>query len=330
MFLKDKVLPKHIDNFIINKDKVHKIKKLFSEDFLSNLYIYGPAGCGKYTLFIKNLENIVGKQISIFSKTVTLNSQWSTIKETTILSSEFHFELNLSKYSNNKNNLFSIIDAITDSAEINDKLPFKLVLIRNIQNASIDLVKFIKQKSEQLADYVRFIVIGNTNSNNLSILIGTFFCIRISNPTLEEIETVISSVTKKKIKKPQLHKIIRESDMNLSKCFTKVDMILLSNFYKTRLELISEQICKALFDKKFSSLYEVRELIYEFQTSNDDISNLLKKVLSNIIKSGKISSEKTIKLISIMCDLDVKQKISYKEVIHIEYGLFKIFKLIHS
>ena len=294
------------------------------------MYIYGPPGCGKYTLFIKNLESIVEKPISIFSKTVSLNSQWSTIKETNILSSEFHFELNLSKYSNNKNNLFSIIDAITDSAEINNKLPFKLILIRNIQNASTDLVKFIKQKSEQLTDYVRFIVIGSTNSNNLSTLTGAFFCLRVSNPTLEEIKEVITPITKKKIKEPQLEKIIYDSDMNLSRCFTKIDMILLSNFYKTRLELISEQICKALFDKKFASLYEIRELIYEFQTSNEDICELLKKVLSNIIKSGKLKSDKFIHLTRIMSDLDVNQKISYKEVIHIEYGLFKIFKLIHS
>jgi hypothetical protein len=330
MFLKDIVLPKHIDDFVINRAVSNKIKKLFSQEFLSNLYIYGPSGCGKYSLFIKNLELIVNKQITIFPKTINLNSQWSSIKETTILSSEYHFEINLSKYVNNKNNLFSIIDAITESGEINSKLPLKLILIRNIQNASVDLVKFIKQKSEQLSDYVRFIVIGKTSSKNVAVLNGSFFCLRMALPTMDEIETVILPIIKKKIKKPQLVQVIQESEYNLSKIFTKLDMLILSNFYKTRLELTSLKISKLLLEKKFSSLYEIREAIYDYQTSNEDITELLKKVLDYIVKHGNLNIDKIIKLSNIICNIDISRQLSYKEIIHVEYGLFKTFKLIHS
>lgn len=330
MFLKDRVLPKHINDFIINKENTRKLQTLFTKDFLSNLYIYGPEGCGKYSLFIKNLEFIVDKQINIFPKTINITSQWSSIKETTVLSSEYHFEINLSKYANNKNNLFSIIDALTESAEINSKLHFKLILIRNIQTASPELVKFIKQKSEQYTDYIRFIIIGNTCSNNLAILSGSFFCLRMPSPTLDQIVTTLKPITKKKIKQAQLVQIINESNFNLSKIFAKVEMLLLTNFYKTRLELTTEQLMKLLFDKKISNLYEVREVIYEYQTNNEDIGNLLKNLLLNIIHSGKLNAEKLVKITRIVSDINENQQVSYKEIIHIEYGLFRIFKLIHS
>lgn len=329
MFLKDLVLPKHIDDFIINKKSVIEIKKLFTRDFLSNLYIYGPSGCGKYSLFIKNLENIINQKIEVFPKTISLNNQWSTIKETTIQSSEFHFEINLSKYSNNKNNLFSLIDAITESKEINSFLPYKIVLIRNIHTANKDFVKFIKQKSEQLIDNTRFIVIGKAKSNNLNILNGCFFTLRMSSPTNDLIYDLTKKYTKKKIKKDKLLEIFDDLNRNLSCIFTKIEMIILTNYYKNRVEITCEKICKYLLDKKISSLYEVRELLYDYQIHNENMAELLKAILSFLTKNANLKNHKILELVKIISEIDNSQRHSYKEIIHLEHGMFRIFKLIH-
>ena len=99
---------------------VLQINKFFNKDFIPNLYIFGPPGSGKYTIFMKNLEVITNnKEITVNLKTINISNQWASLRETTIPSSDYHFEINLSKYSNNRNNLFSIIDALTDSREIN-------------------------------------------------------------------------------------------------------------------------------------------------------------------------------------------------------------------
>ncbi len=329
MFLKDLVLPKHIDDFIINKNSVLQIKKLFSLDFLSNLYIYGPSGCGKYSLFIKNLENIVNQKIEVFPKNISLNNQWSTIKEATIQSSEFHFEINLSKYANNKNSLFSLIDAITESKEINSILPYKIILIRNIHTANKDFVKFIKQKSEQLIENTRFIIIGKTNSNNLNILNGCFFTIRMSSPNDNIIYDITKKYTKNKVKKDKLFEIFNDLNRNLSSIFTKIEMILLTNYYKNRVEIASEKICKHLLDKKISSLYEIRELLYDYQIHNENMAELLKAVLSFLTKSANLKQNKILGLTKIISEIDTSQQQSYKEIIHLEHGMFRIFKLIH-
>ena len=329
MFLKDKVLPKHINEFIINKQYINKIGCLFSKDFLSNLYIYGPSGSGKYSLFIKNLEKIANKQIYVYPKTIVLNNQWSLLKESTIMSSEYHFEINLSKYSNNKNNLFSLIDALTDSKEVNSEFPVKIIIIRNIHTANTEFIKYIKQKAEQLTDYARFVLIGKTNSNNIKILNG-FIGLRMETPKKTDIIKVVKTFSKKKIKDEDINKLIDDLNGNLSSIFAKVEMILLTNFYKTRIEITSEKIFKLLIDKKISNLYEIRDLIYEYQVHNESMSNLLKEILNLLLSSDKLDQNKKIELVKTISNTDLNLQKSYKEIIHLEYGIFSIFKIIHK
>ena len=49
MFIKDKIIPDKIEDFIINKTETLKLEKLFNKTFMNNLLIYGPLGCGKFT-----------------------------------------------------------------------------------------------------------------------------------------------------------------------------------------------------------------------------------------------------------------------------------------
>ena len=334
MFLKDNIVPKSLNDFVINKKAANDIQQLFCKEFLSNLYIFGPPGSGKYTLFLKCLEMIVGTKIETVLKTLNINNQWASIKEYSILVSEFHFEINLSKYSNNKNNLFSIIDTITESKEINNNLDFKIILIRNIHNISNDFVKFIKKKAEQLSDSIRFVLIGNTNSVNISTLNGTFFFLRVEAPSNTEIMQLVTHTLKQlkkysKIDKKKLNELLNKSSPNLNIILTKLEMVILGNFYKTRLEITTEKICKLLLDKKLSTLYDIRELIYDYQTHNENMQSLLKNILYEFLDGNYLCDDKKSQLINIVQQIDINYNLSYKEIIHIEQGMFKIFKLFH-
>lgn len=335
MFLNDLIIPENINKFIINKDKISKIQSLFSANFMSNLYIYGPSGCGKYTLFIKNLELILKTPIVVKNKTITLTNQWSSIKEIIVPCSSFHFEIIISKYSNNKSNLYSIIDTLTDTKEINVLVPYKIILIRNIHLASQDIIKFIKQKAEQHEEFVRIILIGNTNSNNLKILNGTFFPFRLSSPSKKDIISSISNIPSKYLKKSLLKKInldniIDESNFNINYILVKVQMLLINNFYNTEIEDTSNKIIKFLIDKKLTNLLELRELIYGFVTNNLDVLELFKHLLLNLNNKEFLCISKKIKILNVISDFDYNFKLSYKELIHIEAALFKIFSIIHN
>ena len=341
MFLKDIVIPQSPNDFIINKTSMSKIIKLFDKNFIPNLFIFGPPGCGKYTLFMKNLEIITNRPIiKVNFKTINISNQWAHIKETVIPSSDYHFEINLSKYSNNRNNLFSIIDALTESREINNNLDYKIILIRNIHVASIEFVKFIKQKAESLIEYVRFIVIGSTNSNNIKILNGVFFNLRVASPTVEQIKETILNLKKNKafkyskrdLNKIDLDHLINDNDRNLHYIFNKLEMLLVNNnFYKSRLDLTVEKICKLLIEKKLSNLFDIRNVLYDYQINNEDINLLLRKIAYYFTNKCEIlSSEKKLIMIKDLANANQDLQKSYKEIIHIENIFFKFFSLIHK
>lgn len=331
MFIKDKIIPKTIDDFIIQKSTATKLEKLFNKDFIENLFVYGAAGTGKYTLVIKLLEKIVGAPIKLVLRKINVNNDWSNTREIELPCSDYHFEINLSKYYNNKNNLFSIIESLCESKEINQHLPYKLIIIRNIHLATYEFIRFIKQKSEICTDSTKFILLGITKSNIVSCFRGTFFTFRIPPPLPDDIIAVLKT-NKYKFKKLDILKMINDANTNLSIIFTKFELKQLANFYKSRGESTCEKISKLLKDKKLSNLYTVRELLYEYQVHNEDLDALVMSILTYFLNQDNavFNKEKKMALISLACENDINKNKSYKEIIHIEQLLFSIFRLFHT
>lgn len=348
MFLKDLVLPESSKDFIINKEAILKISRLFSEDFMSNLYIYGPAGSGKYSLFIKTMESIVGKKIKINYKKINLSNSWSQLKEINIPSSEFHFEINLNKYTNNRNNLFSLIEAVTDSKEINQTLQYRIILVRNIQFAGKELLRFIKQKAEILSEDVRFILIGKTSSRDFSELKGIFVGFRHASPSADLILKVVKQGIKKynqinsednhngknkenhKITKDVIIDIIQQNNRNLNYIFLYIEMLVLNNFYKSRIDTTATSIYKLIIEKKISNLGELRELLYDYQVHNEDIDELFLRLMNLLFCNKEIDDNKKIKINTAITQMNLNKKNGYKEIIHIERCLFQLFMICHE
>ena len=331
MFIKDKLLPDNIDEFIINKETAIKINKLFDKNFINNLLIYGHSGCGKYTLFIKQLEKILKSKIKLVSKNILLNLEGSINKETTIACSEYHFEINLNKYSNNKNILFSLIDSLCESKEINQVLSHKIILIRNIHSASIEFVKYVKQKAEMSWNTTKFIVISNVKSIILKTLTGVFTPLKVPNPLQEDIllELKRSKIKLKSKDKKELIEIIKESKHNLNIIFSKLEINKLTNYYKTVRELTCKAICNLIKEPKISNLYDIRNHIYEYQTQNEDLNSLIYDIYEYFSNLPQISfsDKKKIELIEIVSNFNTNNVKSYKQIIHTEATIFNIFKL---
>ena len=331
MFIKDKIIPNTIDDFIIHKSIATKLEKLFNKAFIENLFVYGAAGAGKYTLVIKLLEKIVGTSIKLVLRKINVKNDWSNTREIELVCSDYHFEINLSKYYNNKNNLFSIIDTLCESKEINQHLPYKLIIIRNIHLGTPEFIRFINQKSEICTDSTKFILLGITKSNIISCFRGVFFTFRIPRPEPEDIIAVLKT-NKYKFKKTDIMTIIDESNNNLSIIFTKFELKQLANFYKSRCESACEKISKLLRDKKISNLYAIRELLYEYQVHNEDLDALVMSIITYFLykEDAIFNGDKKTALISLACEYDINKKNSYKEIIHIEHLLFSIFRLFHT
>ena len=84
------------------------------------------------------------------------------------------------------------------------------------------------------------------------------------------------------------------------------------------MEITNEKICKLLIDKKLSNLFEIRELLYDYQTNNEDINYLLKKILDYFLNNQLLNENKKIKLVSLIANTSHNLNNSYKEIVHIE------------
>ena len=332
MLLKDLVIPNNIDSFYINKDSSIKIQTLLAPDFINNLLVYGPPGSGKYTLLIKALEKIVDKPIIKKIKKMEINNSWAHIKDVQIISSDYHFEINLSKYGLNKNNIFALIDELCDSQEINKKLPYRIILIRNLHKASIELIKFIRQKAEVYYRTIRFFVVTKTHSQILKHLNGIFFVMRVPSPNHQSILSFIKTEKiKTSLSDKKLTQLMDDNYCNLSMIFSMIEIGNLTTFYKTPTQIYAANIINHLKEKKLVSLDEIRKLIYEYQTSNESINNLTHLIAQHFfcLKNTKFSKTKKLELSAIMCESDYEKIRSYKEILHIEKLVFNIFRLYH-
>ena len=108
-------------------------------------------------------------------------------------------------------------------------------------------------------------------------------------------------------------------------------LLINNNFYKSRLDLTVQKICKLLIEKKLSNLFEIRNVLYEYQINNEDINLLLRKIAYYFTNKCEIlNSEKKMILIEELSKSNHKLQKSYKEIIHIEDIFFKFFSIIHK
>ena len=104
-----------------------------------------------------------------------------------------------------------------------------------------------------------------------------------------------------------------------------------NNFYKSRLDLTVQKICKLLIEKKLSNLFEIRNVLYDYQINNEDINLLLRKIAYYFTnKCSILNDQKKMILIKQLAISNQNLQKSYKEIIHIEDIFFKFFALIHK
>jgi DNA polymerase III delta prime subunit len=319
MLLKDKYKPHFLDEFIINKNYANKCSKLVTKDFIPHILFHGPVGCGKYTLCKSIINNIYDEEIKTFNSKFKIEN-----KEHTISCSEYHFEIFLDKYSNNKNCLFEIIDYLTDTKEINQVCLVKIIVLRNLNYCNSDLFSYLKNKMEVSSDNYRFFVTTNNVSYIPDRLRGLFFYVKLNY----EEEKVIEEFLKYNNVKYD-YKLLK-SCRNMNIFFTKTELLNICKS-KTFTELKEKQIIKLINDSinNPDNILKIRDILYEINIKNIKMIQILKNILSHFLKS-KIDEDKKIKLCKMFAKYDHRVQMSYKSQIHYETLFMQVIYLLHS
>lgn len=107
-------------------------------------------------------------------------------------------------------------------------------------------------------------------------------------------------------------------------------MLMLNNFYKSKVDTTATNMYKLIIDKKISSLGELRELLYDYQVHNEDIDELFIRLMNLLFSNTEIDDNKKIMINTAITCMNLNKKNGYKEIIHIERCLFQLFMIFHE
>lgn len=322
----DTLIPKKIDDFIINKTIAQQLK-IIKVNTLLNLMLYGPKNSGKKTMvdaFLSHLYQCdIQKCKSIIKKELKVNN--NTIEIEYIIS-PYHIEINLYEYGFYDKNIVNdfIQDIIKYKSLICD---YHLIVINHFDRISRDAQNSFKRMIETYANNVRFIIITDEISKIDRMLLSRFMLIRVKTPSKTDILDYISYICKNKNNKflesmycDNLnilnHRLFIHINTTVSSC--KIDINLIT-------PLINE-----IEKPDLSSIKLCRGLLYNYLLLNCSLNDIYLLLVRYYIKDKRLNIQKKNELITFSAKNEVViHRIEYN-IIPIEYLILFIKKILYE
>lgn len=335
MLLKDKYRPSFLDETQLNLQYYKKIATIYNNpDNLLNTIIHGPKGCGKFTLLKCLINTLFKKKIVCSTKKIKIQVN-SIEKEIEIVSSEYHFEIYLDKYLfNNKLYLFSLIDNITESKEINDSLTKKIIIIRNVNHAPREFINYIKSKIEKIESSCLFLLTTNNVSKIGKSLLGNFINIRLPYPEKKEIKNFINQVLVKESRVKKTNKFIKDiidyNECNLSSIILNLELNLNNSLYKHDNHYDKGKFIQKLKEPNPENIIYFRNELYNLSSKNICVEDVIEDLIFCYLKGNILSKDKKVRLVEKYSQLQKNIIRSYKDIVIYEAIIVNMFKIIHD
>lgn len=325
MFILNKYVPKQFNTSKLNTKYISKLKKLDKYNFM-NILFYGCSGTGKYTLGLMLLNHIFNNEIYTLKEQLYENNG----KEITYYSSNYHFEIYLTKYSNKKI-LFELIDNLTKTLNIRNNC-YNVILLKNVHYLDTEFFNSIKNIIEKRYDSVKFIFTTNC-IDKVPLYFRSFFInFRIAKFNYNEMSGFLNKVIDYEnidITNEKLKELVMFHKFNISKI-----LLNLENYKKTKiisnnsyLEQHLDLILKLIYSKDINQIESIRKLLYALSSKNIDKNIIIHYIYSNVLQKINDTQQK-IKYIDFVAELNQRMHYSYKNIIHLEYLLINSLRFI--
>lgn len=334
MFLSEKYCPKKFDQFILNKNKIRLVKcnyKKETEEF-NNILIYGPPSSGKYTLALSILHDIYGDGIyNRKLEELTLKVGNNNTKNVFIKHSKYHFEVLVNKYVFNDRNSLSAFLSTIDTTKNVQTNSFNIVIIRNIDKLSYEMLEYFKRGLESKHHTIRIIGIS-CNTSKLTNYCNRFCKIRISSPNNKELCDFTKFVSDKEnlnLTPEKIEEVVKFSQRDINKLMIILEHIQINpNYiYIDYLEEEISKIMKLMLSKNPENVLVIRENLYNLSCNNIKIMVIVRKIINQLLNLN-ISNEKKHIIVNKVAEFDYNICKSYKEIIHLEALLINIMYLL--
>jgi len=325
MDLYNKYLPKTVDDYNFHPDIQNFLKTLKNKD-LPNLIIYGQEGAGKKSL----LSILFPEKKTKTIKSIKYNSK--TI-EYTIYNSKYTIEIDSKELKiYNKYLLQQVIKGISETKRVNDNKS-KIIIIHNANHLDKDFQYILRKMIELYTYTATFILVTNSLNKIINPIISRCLGIRISNPTIEEIENFIQNINKKEklnVSALKIKRIIKNCDRNLKKAILDLEMytyensIILDSKINKEVKKIVSTLKNKNFNNKLINTWETRlyNLIINFSIQDEMILKLLFEKIIELEDDDNFKKD----ILKITIKFDERMTKGSKSIIHLNNYLVVIYK----
>ena len=327
-------------------------KKINNNEGLPNIALYGPPGCGKYSLFLIMLNNCFGDRSSPYKTSVKaicvetgsfvpLSSK-NKLKDKVIytLVSKLHCEIDLNQANIDKV-LILFLENYCTTKNIYLKL-HKYIILRNIEYLKKETQNALRRIVEIYQNKIRFLITVKSILTLISPLRSRFLCIRMNSPNKKEATDIINKVIDKenfKITKNKIEIIIEKSksgshgEINLHELFLILEgSLIMSNnnninkIYSSEKNEASDLLVKLV---KKGNRDDIRNLLYKiYEKMKDDFENIItcdfyRKMLKNI----KDEDKKKFVFLTAEWNSTINKNFIFQPILQAEGYIYSVCKL---
>lgn len=335
----DKYKPRKLEELSFHPNQTRLLMSLSDNYEFPHLIFYGPDGAGKKTRVHCFLSKVYGDGIY---KVTTINKELKVKSRSIpyiVTSSNFHLEFCPSDIGNNDKFIISHVVKETSSfaqLDIETQKNFKVIVLLEADKMSKEAQSALRRTMEKYSDNCRIIMVINDLCSIIDPIKSRCFSIRIPAPSENEIKNVlkyIKNCEKLDINDSQIESIIEKNGRNIRECITCLQMTFLGNFinriYEPEYNNIFYNINKLIIKEQTAkSLKEIRSLFMELLIHGFRASDIIYKMISNLIDNNNIKEEIKKKIIESGTDFDIRAKRGTKDFLHLEAFAAKIMMLI--
>ena len=342
-FLIQRDKPNFLNEFQINSNEALKLSQIVNHSYyennpdqkieknIINLFIYGQNGVGKMTLARGYINEYLGyPDLNLQSETVKYDS-----KELEYFRGRNHIELIIYKYNFNDLNLISgFFKKVCLESSSNFTGRKNIIIIKNVELIRPSNMYLLKNNIEKYSLGNVFILISN---KFLPPSLRGYFCnLRVPKPSdksLIKLGNKIlkkSSILAKNIKKENLKDIVKQVQGDINKFKNLLEHSYLTGKYQAYEDCDQGKfifLYKMLKQKNFKNLFLIRETLTDMVTENIPTQTLLKFLMNKIIKSPHIEKEKKPQMIRVLVECDINDKLSLRNVIHLENAFVQLINI---
>ena len=280
--------PKNIDELSFNNNLSNKLKHIG----LHNYIIHGCAGSGKLTRVYCQLADIFGKSVNnVKIEKYNLNKNL----EITYKTSNYHIEINPSKYNTNDKNI--ICNFIGELAVMSNIITnsFKVFIIKDVDKLSNKAQLALKNIIDATYKTSKYILTSVNLNKVILSLKNRFILLRNPLPNNNEVINILKNISNKSGIKTSTRaiNIIINNSINSTNSINLINIINLfqlsyitgkySKYVINNTKYIDDLIL--VIDKKFiiDNINKIRELIYIIYVNNTNISYVISYITNYYI-----------------------------------------------